>query len=141
MDENYEISDAEFVAANERGRIEQETKPHAISAHYDRQAERIVIELTNGCTFMFPPRIAQNLQGATPDQLADIEVSPKGGSLHWPQIDVDFGVSILVAGIFGTTKFMEMQRRGGQSRSDAKVSAARANGKKGGRPRKTALAS
>ncbi len=31
----------------------------------------------------------------------------------------------------------EMQRKGGQSRSEKKASASRENGKKGGRPRKT----
>lgn len=39
-------------------------------------------------------------------------------------------------GVFGTRSFMEAQRRGGQSRSPAKAAASRANGAKGGRPKK-----
>ena len=138
MAEDFEISGETLDAAARRGRIEVDTKPRAVSAHYDRQADRIVIELASGCTFLFPPGIAQDLQDATPDQLADIEVSPVGFALHWPQVDVDLSVAGLVAGIFGTAKFMDAQRRGGQSRSAAKTAAARENGRKGGRPRKSA---
>ena len=138
MGEEFEIDDAALDAAALRGRIEADTKARAVAARYDRQADRIVIELVNGCTFLFPPGIAQDLQDAMPDQLAEIEVSPAGFALHWPQIDVDFSVAGLVAGLFGTASFTEAQRRGGQSRSAAKAAAARENGKKGGRPRKSA---
>lgn len=132
---------AEIAAANERGRIEAQSAPRAASARYDRQTDRIVIELSNGCTFLFPPAAAQGLQDATPDELAEIELSPVGFGLHWPLIDVDFSVAGLVSGIFGTAKFMEMQKRGGQSRSEAKADAARRNGRKGGRPRRRVSAS
>ena len=87
MIDDVEIDDATFAAAAERGADELEAKPRAVSARYDRQADRIAIELANGCTVLFPPMIAQDLQDATPDQLADIEVSPAGLALHWPQID------------------------------------------------------
>lgn len=138
MVDDVDSDDAAFETAAKRGAEELETTPRAVSARYDRQADRIAIELANGCTFLFPPVIAQDLQDATPDQLADIEVSPAGLALHWPQIDVDFSVAGLVAGIFGTARFMEARRRGGQSRSAAKTAEARENGKKGGRPRKSA---
>jgi hypothetical protein len=47
-------------------------------------------------------------------------------------------VPALVAGIFGTKRWMtgELARIAGRVRSPAKASAARANGAKGGRPRK-----
>lgn len=61
MAEDCRIDDAACDAAAERGRIETETKLRAVSAHYDREADRIVIELANGCTFLFPPGIAQDL--------------------------------------------------------------------------------
>ena len=52
-------------------------------------------------------------------------------------LDVDITIAGLMSGIFGTAKFMDAQRRGGQSRSTAKIEASRTNGAKGGRPRKT----
>jgi len=49
-------------------------------------------------------------------------------------------VPALVSGIFGTRAWMtrELARAGGRKTSEAKTVAARANGAKGGRPRKAA---
>ena len=65
--------------------------------------------------------------------LADVELAGETG-LHWGNLDVDFTIKGLMAGVFGTAGFMDAARRGGQSRSAAKAAAARANGAKGGRP-------
>lgn len=129
-----ELTDAQIEAANERGRIAQQTEPRATSARYDARAERIVVELTSGATFAFPPALVQGLCDATPDQLADIEVTPIGYGLHWPQLDEDYSVPGLMNGVFGTAKWMAA--RAGRATSPAKAAAARANGAKGGRPRK-----
>lgn len=129
-----ELTDAQIEAANERGRIAQQTEPRAVSARYDARSKRIVVELTSGATFAFPPALVQGLCDATPEQLADIEVSPIGYGLHWPQLDEDYSVPGLMNGIFGTAKWMAA--RAGRATSPAKAAAARANGLKGGRPRK-----
>lgn len=129
-----ELSDAQIDAVNERGRIARETQPRAVSARFDAQTRRIVVELTNGATFAFPPALAQGLCDATPRQLAEIEVSPGGYGLHWPQLDEDYSVPGLMNGVFGTAKWMAATA--GRARSPAKAAAARANGAKGGRPRK-----
>lgn len=130
-------TDAELAAAEERGRIAMATEPRAVSARYDAKAGRIVVELTSGATFAFPPALVQFLRDATPEHLAEIEVSAAGFGLHWPQIDVDFTVKGLMNGVFGTKAWMsELARRAGSVTSPAKAAAARANGAKGGRPRK-----
>ena len=131
-----ELTDMEIDAAMERGRIAREIEPRAASARYDRQSGRVIVDLTNGCTFAFPPRLAQGLEDATDDQLAALEVLGLGYGLHWEALDVDLSIPGLLAGIFGTKAFMA--RRAGQTRSPAKAAAARANGAKGGRPRKSA---
>jgi hypothetical protein len=113
MAESPRLTDAALDAAAEHGRFEMDTKPRATSARYDPEADRIVIDLINGCTLLVSPVIVQDMQDATPDQLADIEVSPTGLSLHWPQINVDVSVASLLANIFGTAKFMDVQRRNG----------------------------
>jgi hypothetical protein len=133
-----DITDAQIDAAIERGKLALETEPRATSARYDRQLDRIFVDLTNGCTFAFPPRIAQGLEKATPDQLAEVEVLGLGFGLHWEAVDVDLSIPGLMAGIFGTKAYMA--RRAGQATSPAKAAAARANGARGGRPRKTAHA-
>jgi hypothetical protein len=65
---------------------------------------------------------------------AAISRSVMGFGLHWETLDVDFSVAGLVNGIFGTAKWMAA--RAGRAISPAKAAAARANGAKGGRPRK-----
>jgi hypothetical protein len=131
-----DLSDVEIDAAIERGKVAGQHEPRAKSARYDRRRGRIVLELTNGCTFAFPPRLAQGLERATDDQLAEVDILGMGYGLHWEMLDVDLSVPGLLSGIFGTRTYMA--RRAGQARSAAKAAAARANGAKGGRPRKSA---
>ena len=133
-------TDAELDVAEARGRKLLETEPRAASARYDRKTERVVIDLVNGCSYAFPAELVQDLQGAGHDDLADVVVEGLGFDLHWPALDVDLYVPALVAGIFGTRDWMtkELARRAGQVKSPSKAAAARANGSKGGRPRKVA---
>lgn len=131
-----ELTDTQIDAALERGQVAREIEPRAAAARYDKRSARVIVDLTNGCTFAFPPRLAQGLEEATDDQLAAIEILGAGYGLHWEALDVDLSIPGLLAGIFGTKAYMA--RRAGQTRSPAKAAAARANGAKGGRPRKTA---
>jgi DNA invertase Pin-like site-specific DNA recombinase len=127
----------EIARAKAAGEKADATEPRAESVHYDKSDELIVIRLRNGAIFSFPPRLAQGLKDASPEQLADIWIPPSGSSVHWESLDVDFSIPELVAGIFGTKSWMaELGRKGGQATSSAKSAAARKNGKKGGRPRK-----
>jgi hypothetical protein len=130
------LTDAEIDAASERGRISRHNEPRAASARYDHRQGRVIVELTNGCTFAFPPHLAQGLESATADQLAVVEVLGAGYGLHWEALDVDLSIPGLLAGLFGTKAYMA--RHAGQARSPAKAAAARVNGAKGGRPRKSA---
>ncbi len=112
----------------------------AVSARYDRRRARIVVKLSTGVQIAFPTRLAEGLADASPDDLADIEVSPAGLGLHWPQLDADVYVPALLQGVFGSKRWMAAQlgAAGGKARSGAKATAARENGRKGGRPRKAA---
>ena len=114
-----EITDAQLDAAEERGRIVMQTEPRAARARYDRRRERVVVALTNGCSFAFPPRMAQGLEHASDDQLAQLEILGLGYGLHWEALDVDLSIPGLLAGIFGTKAYMA--RRAGQATSPAKA--------------------
>ena len=129
-----DLTDAQIDAANVRGRELAATIPHASKARYDRRSRRIVVELTNGSLFAFPAELAQGLAGASPEALGDIELSGGGYGLHWPQLDADLTVPGLLAGVFGTSRWMASLA--GRATSSAKSEAARRNGAKGGRPRK-----
>ena len=121
-----------------RGQQRLLTEPQASSARYDRRTGRVRVELTNGCSFIFPARALQGMAGASDAELARIEIMGIGYGLHWPALDADFTVPGLLMGVFGTRAWMasELARRAGQSTSPAKSAAARTNGRKGGRPRK-----
>ena len=129
-----ELTDAEIDAALERGRRLQAQEPRASAARFDTETGKIVLDLTNGCTFAFPARLVQGLEEATDADLAEVEILPQGRGLHWEGRDVDISVPGLVNGIFGTRA--HMARIAGSARSPAKAAASRANGAKGGRPRK-----
>jgi Protein of unknown function (DUF2442) len=134
------MTDTQLKEAEARGRTMLETEPRALAAHYDQATGRVVIDLVNGCTYAFPAQLVQDLCGASPDALAGVEVDGLGFNLHWPALDADLYVPALVSGIFGTRAWMtrELARAAGRATSPAKAAAARSNGAKGGRPRKTA---
>lgn len=131
-------SDKQAKTADARGVGMLASEPRAASARYDAPSGRIVVELTNGCTFAFPARRVEELADASDAEMAAVEVAGAGFGLRWEARDADLSLQGLMGGLFGTKAWMsELARHAGQSRSPAKAAAARANGAKGGRPRKT----
>ena len=116
------LTDAEIDAALDRGRIARLTGSRASSARYERAVDRIVVELTNGCTFAFPPRLVQGLETATEDQISQVELLGEGYALHWEKLDTDLTIPGLLAGVFGTRAHMarlaeRMEGRQGQTQA------------------------
>jgi hypothetical protein len=97
---------AAITKAREAAIIANAVEPRAESAYYDQNSDRIVINLKSGATYSFPPEIAQGLAGASPEDLAEVEVTPSGDGLHWEKLDADFSVPALLAGVFGTAAWM-----------------------------------
>lgn len=87
-----------------------------------------------------PARLVEGLAGAAPADLAEIEVSPAGIGLRWPRLDADVDVPAFLQGVFDSKRWMAAQlgATGGKVVSAAKAAASRANGRKGGRPRRAA---
>ena len=131
------ISDEAFADAEKRVEAQRQGG-YAIAARYDRRQSRVVVTLNTQVQISFPVRLAQGLAEASPDDLADIEITPSGLGLHWPRLDADLYVPGLLAGQFGgkTSIAAELGAAGGRARSSAKAASARENGRKGGRPRK-----
>ncbi|MGA2169635.1 MAG: hypothetical protein ABSG62_15610 [Terracidiphilus sp.] len=60
----------------------------------------------------------------------------------FPDLDVDLYVPALIEGVYGSRRWMaQLGKKGGSARTEAKRKAAKANGAKGGRPKRTAAAS
>ena len=112
--------------------------PQATGAVYNPDTGLVCIRLSNGIVIGLPAAQTQGLETASTKDLSAIRISPSGYGIHFPKLDADLYLPALMEGIFGTKAWMaERGRKGGQAATKAKKAAARANGKLGGRPRKT----
>jgi Protein of unknown function (DUF2442) len=102
----------QFERAQAAAALANVTEPRAVAAYYDALSERVVVQLRSGMSFSFPPQIAQGLAGATAADLMQVEITPMGDGLHWERLDADFSVVGLLAGVFGTKRWMaELQQQ------------------------------
>ena len=80
----------------------------------------------------------EELRGAPDAVIEQVEVGPAGVGLHWEALDTDLSVARLAELVLGRTALLKAAgATGGAVRSKAKTEAARVNGSKGGRPRKS----
>ena len=103
--------DRQYAEAKERGEYHLQSTPRAETAHYDAKRKRVVVELSNGCVFMFPPELAQGLADASAKDLAEVRVMPSGFAIGWDKLDVHFSLTGLMAGEFGNKDWVAQQKR------------------------------
>lgn len=135
-------SDDEVDRALERATSLRD-EPRVVKVEYrpGRGLNLLVLSLSNGHRHVIPVEDVEGLQSATREQIGEVEILGRGTGLHWPAVDLDLYVPELLRGVYGTRRWMAaLGRNGGSATSVAKRKASRANGLKGGRPRK-ALAS
>src|ERR1035437_3227235 len=131
----------EFGVATKRAKRRRNRIPSAITAHFDRNSGRVVVGLSPDLDVRFSPHLVQGLENAKASQLEPIEITPSGFGLHFPKLDADVYLPALLEGVFGSQRWIAAQlgALGGRSKSVAKASASRNNGRLGGRPKKTAV--
>lgn len=61
----------------------------AEAVRYDASSRRFVLSLPFGASFTFQADVAQGLQGASDEALAEVELTPGGYGLHWESLDAD----------------------------------------------------
>jgi hypothetical protein len=130
------ITKAELEEARQRG--EAAFARGAASAYLD--GGRLMLIMRNcalaGVDVSVIP--CEAIARAPREKLQNVEVSPLGDYVWFPEVDEGFSVPALLDLSFGAAIRSRLGKLGGPKSSPAKVSAARANGKKGGRPRKRA---
>lgn len=132
------ITDRQLQSARARAHELRSHIPQATGASYNPESGLVCVQLSNGFVIGFPAGHTQGLEAASTPALSLIHISPSGYGLHFPELDVDLYLPALLEGALGTKRWMtERGRKGGSAATDAKRAAARANGKLGGRPRKT----
>jgi len=121
LDRSNTMLEAQLDRAKEAAMLVDATEPRARAAFYDYASGKIVIDLNDGSTFMFPHELGQGLVGAEPDDLAAVEVTPSGIGLHWETLDVDLTVPSLLRGVYGTKAWMAKlkHKRGNDGRSES----------------------
>jgi hypothetical protein len=133
-------SDEEFARQNDaavrEAREAERAEPRAGSASYDAGRGLVLVELATGYVFGFAPERVEALAGAPPEKLAGIRISPSGDGLHWDVLDAHVSLNALMEEGLNLREWAP--RYLGRLTSEAKARAARANGARGGRPRKAA---
>jgi len=136
------ISDAEIDRVIQRAKdLRDEPLVTEVEYRPGPGLDLLILKMSDGHRQVIPREDLQGLQSATKEQIARVEILGSGTGLHWPDLDVDLYVPSLLRGVYGNKKWMaEIGRSGGSVRSAAKKRAARANGLKGGRPRRKEVA-
>jgi hypothetical protein len=140
-------SDAEIDAIIERGKRAPKTVA-AIAARYIDGEDAISVRFETGLEMRLSRALLATqdpvLGDATPEQLAAVRIFALGDTLLWDEPLATVGIGELLHGFPRSCRetmaaeAAEMGRRGGSKKSPAKTAAVRANGKKGGRPKKLA---
>lgn len=95
-----------FREAKRRGRESLRRNPVATAVRYDARTRRVTLSMSNRSELSVPVELLQGLSEATPTQLKDVVVMPVGTAIEWPQLDQQFSVAGLLAGVFGTKSWM-----------------------------------
>ena len=128
--------EAQIDAAIKRQPEIDATEPRANKVLFDDG--RFTLHFTNGASFSFLARSVEAIATLPDSILATVELTPSGKGLRWDEPDIDLSIQGLLLGIFGSNMWMkEIAAKGGSSTSEKKKAASRANGLKGGRPKKS----
>lgn len=129
---------AAYAAAKARARALHESPDALVGAKYDERRDVFTFCLRDQ-TLLSIPRASiavAPLMRAKPSQLHRIEIDELGTHVWFPDVGEGFNPVGIVARRFNAVLQAERGKSGGSVRSAAKKRAAKANGKKGGRPRK-----
>ncbi len=105
-------------------------------ARYDRRADTIDLTLRQGVTVRLPRLRIRELARAKPADLAKIDIQPGGDGISFRKLNVD--IPGLLADELGPLFAKAMGRRSRGRTSEKKAASSRENGRKGGRPKRSA---
>jgi hypothetical protein len=124
-------TDAEIERGRKVGEMERQYDGKALL--YRPTLDVLEIELVNGLRVAIPRKLVTELATVPVALLRkELRLGAHGEAIEIRSLDLDISVSGLIADLVGA----DWARRAGRIKSPAKAAAARANGRKGGRPRK-----
>ena len=116
------------------------SQPRVESVRYAPETGNMEFTMVGGSQIVTPARSLKGLTTATDAELADVKPVVIGTAIHWDTADVQYTTIALIETVFGVKTHHTTARNGGSAKSEAKTAAVRANGAKGGRPRKVPAA-
>ncbi|MFP5459798.1 MAG: DUF2442 domain-containing protein [Bacteriovoracia bacterium] len=131
---------AQIEAAEKRPKV---SEPAAKAVRFEPESRRVELVFSGDVSLGFGVEQVEELAEATDAELARLELSPSGATLSLRARDVDIAVDGLLLTLLGAAGWKDalraqLNREVARITSEAKARAARENGKKGGRPRKSA---
>lgn len=118
-------------------RRERAAATTGVTVRYDPETERVVVSCANRSEFHLPIEAFPDAAGGTQAERASVRVSSGGVGIGWDVFDVDYFWPYLLGVLMGPAAWRKISASALASiTSPAKARAARANGAKGGRPRK-----
>ncbi|MCW0180286.1 MAG: DUF2442 domain-containing protein [Zavarzinia sp.] len=129
-------TDLELAAAQRAFAKTRRDNAPVLAARFDAERRLIVLKLATGVELSFPPALLRGFEAAGAEDLAEAEINA-GTHVHFMPLDEGFYVPDLMTQLVGRNWLaVDMGKAGGKAQSPVKAAAARANGARGGRPRK-----
>jgi hypothetical protein len=131
-------TESELREAGRIARVRERTATKIRSAHYDRDTDTVVVALSTGATIGVPRKFIVGFAKAAPSDLTVLQISGARETI-WCDV-VDDGVlldQLLVIAAGEDTLASIGASINASKTSPARAKASRANGLKGGRPKKT----
>jgi hypothetical protein len=130
------VSDMEIDQAIRRAQTHDRTATKILVARFDQQRDVLVADLSTGATLIIPRNALPVVSNVSADTLGNPTVEAPGYSVWFDRPDVGIRLETLLDVALGPPARDVAARALGASKSARKTAAVRANGVKGGRPRK-----
>jgi hypothetical protein len=109
-------TDAEIDAAIRQARVFEKYDRRVIRVTYSERTDRFFLHMDDGTIHMIPRRLLQGLAEASPTDLQKIELLGGGTGINWSTLDVAHYVPGLLAGVYGSAKWMKRLKESGPTR-------------------------
>ena len=77
---------------------------------YSEKSDKFQLYMTSGATHTIPRHLLQGLSTATTRELGKVELLGNGRGIYWPSLDVAHQVAGVLAGVYGSARWMSRLR-------------------------------